>query len=58
MLHTLARGTLGHTVLNGRLGEAPFSNDIEEDFQGSDVNGLRGRPFIIFVNFANPPING
>jgi hypothetical protein len=32
VLHALARGTLGHSVLNGRLGETPFSDDIEEDF--------------------------
>lgn len=58
MLHTLASGTLGHAVFNGRLGKAPFSDDIEEYFERSDVDGLRGSPFIIFVNFRNPPING
>ena len=56
VLDALARGALGHAMLDGRMGEASFAHHIVEDLERPNVDRLTSRLFICFTNFGSPSI--
>ncbi len=46
VLDALARGALGHTMLDGRMGETSLAYHIVEDLERPDVDRLTSRLFI------------
>jgi hypothetical protein len=56
VLDALARGALGHAMLDGRMGKASLANHIVEDLERPNVDRLTSRLFICFTNFGSPSI--
>ena len=56
VLDALARGALGHAMLDCRMRKASLADHIVEDLERSNVDSLTGRLFICFANFGSPSI--
>ena len=56
VLNALARGALGHAMLDGRLRETSLSHHVVKDLERPNVDRLARRLFICFTNFESPSI--